>query len=357
MKEKSKLRTVLISLNRYLILFLSMSFVLTCCMMLFLNVLSSQLNLTFTRENIEFAAEFTFGNVIFLSVLFTAIDFIRRKITFDRPVKRITQAAQQMMLGDFSVRIKPIVPLDGDDRFNEIIHCFNKVAQELSANQTLHSDFIANVSHELKTPLSVMQNYATILQQPDLSQAERIQYAKEITSASRRLSSLVTNILKLNKLENQQIFPVKEEFNLSEQLCECLLAFEDTWEKNSIDIQTDIDDEILITADKELLSIIWNNLLSNAFKFTGSGGTVYVSLKKENGKVTVCVADTGCGIPKETGKRIFEKFYQGDTSRATQGNGLGLALVKRIIDITGSSISVESELGKGSKFTVTMRGI
>lgn len=354
MKEKRKLRAVLISVNRYLIFFLFMSFILTCCMMLFLNVLGTQLNLTFTRENIQFAAKFTFGNVIFLSFLFTCIDFIRRKISIDRPVKRITQAAQKMMQGDFSVRIKPIIPLDGDDRFNEIISCFNKVAQELSANQTLHSDFIANVSHEIKTPLSVMQNYATILQQPDLSEEERIQYSKEITSASKKLSSLVTNILKLNKLEKQQIFPQKEQYNLSEQLCECLLAFEDIWEKSGISIQTDIDDEIFITADKELLSIIWNNLFSNAFKFTPKGGTVSVSLKKENGKTVVSVADTGCGIPKETGKRIFEKFYQGDTSHSTQGNGLGLALVKRIIDITGSSISVESELGKGSRFTVTL---
>ena len=354
MKDRKKLRAVLVSLNRFVLVFLLVSFVLTCCMMLFLNSMSATLGITFTKENVSYAAKNTFGNVIFLSFLFTALDFIRRRITVDRPVKRINAAAQRMIQGDFSVRIKPVFPFDGDDRFNEIIACFNKIAQELESNQSLHSDFIANISHELKTPLSVMQNYATILQQPDLPEKKRQEYAKAITAAAKKLTALITNILKLNKLENQQIFPTSEEYNLSEQLCESLLEFEDIWENNGIDLQTDIDDTVTVSADRELLSIIWNNLLSNAFKFTPSGGTVYVSLKEENGRATVTVADTGCGISKETGKRIFEKFYQGDTSHATQGNGLGLALVKRIIDITGSSISVESEVGKGSKFTVTL---
>ena len=229
------------------------------------------------------------------------------------------------------------------------------MAEELGSVETLRTDFIANVSHELKTPLAVMQNYGTMLQSPDLPDEKRIEYAKGITDNSRRLASLITNILKLNKLENQQIFPVSKRFDLSEQLCESLLQFEEIWEQKDIDIETDIEDEININSDPELLSLVWNNLLSNAFKFTEIGGTVSVQLTADNDFATIKILDTGCGISAETGKHIFEKFYQGDTSHAMLGNGLGLALVKRVVDIMNGEIAVESEVGKGSTFTVRLR--
>ena len=226
------------------------------------------------------------------------------------------------------------------------------MAEELSGVETLRTDFIANVSHELKTPLAVMQNYGTMLQQPGLSEENRIEYAKAITDSSRRLADLITNILKLNRLENQRIYPDKQTYNLGEQLCECLLNFESTWEKKDIEIETDIEEEVFIKSDAELLTLVWNNLFSNALKFTEPKGTVTLSLKTDGEFAVVKVSDTGCGISPETGRHIFEKFYQGDTSHAAQGNGLGLALVKRVIDIVGGDISVESEIGKGSVFTV-----
>lgn len=169
------------------------------------------------------------------------------------------------------------------------------------------------------------------------------------------MAHLITNILKLNKLENQQIFPTIKEYDLSEQIVECLLQFENTWEKKNIDIITDIPDGISINADAELLTLVWNNLLSNAFKFTEFGGTVKVQLTADESYVTVIVSDTGCGMKPEVGVRIFDKFYQGDTSHSTQGNGLGLALVKRVMDIMQGEISVESVCGKGSTFTVKLR--
>lgn len=221
--------------------------------------------------------------------------------------------------------------------------------------ETLRNDFTANVSHELKTPLAVMQNYGTLLQQPSLSEEKRIEYAKTVTDASRRLADMVTNILKLNKLENQSIYPDAGTYDLGEQLCECLLSFESVWEDKNIDINTEIQDEVKITADPELLSLVWNNLFSNAFKFTGPGGTVSVTLRADEDSAAVSVSDTGCGISADAGKHIFEKFYQGDTSHASSGNGLGLALVKRVIDITGGEISVASEVGRGSTFTVRLR--
>lgn len=211
------------------------------------------------------------------------------------------------------------------------------------------------MSHELKTPLAVMGNYAAMLQQPALPEEKRLEYARAIGDASRRLADLITNILRLNKLENQQIFPAAEEYDLSEQICQCLLGYEDVWEQKGLNIETQIDDGVRVCSDSELLSLVWNNLFSNAMKFTPPGGTVSVSLKEEEGRITVKVSDTGCGISREVGEHMFDKFYQGDTSHSSQGNGLGLALVRRIIDITGSDISVESEVGRGSTFAVSMR--
>ena len=352
MKSDSKFRRFLFSLRSYVAFFLLMSFVITCCMVLFLKTLQQTLGISFTEANIRSAAVLTFGNVLFLSLLCTVIDGVRRKFMVERPVKRIVHGAEKLMRGDFSARIEPLHGFVGEGGFDTIIDYFNRMAEELSGVETLRTDFIANVSHELKTPLAVMQNYGTMLQSPDLTEAQRIEYAKAITEQSRRLADLITNILKLNRLENQQIYPESKRYNLGEQLAECLLNFESTWEKKNIDIETDIEEEVIVESDDELLSLVWNNLFSNALKFTESGGTVSVTLKTEGDHAAVRVTDTGCGISPETGKHIFEKFYQGDTSHAAQGNGLGLALVKRVVDIVGGDITVTSEVGKGSTFTV-----
>jgi len=353
--KKLTFRKVLRAVNHYAVFFLLVGFVATCCMTLFLKTLANTMGLEFDAENISAAAKITFGNVILLTLLFTAIDFLRRKLTVDLPVKRITEAAERIMQGDFTVRIKPLKGNLGTDGFNQIIDAINKMAQELSGTETLRTDFIANVSHEMKTPLAVMQNYGTLLQQPGLEEETRIEYAKAVSDSARRLASMMTNILKLNRLENQQIFPKAEEYDLSEQLCQCLLQFENVWERAEIEIDTDIADGVTVKADAELLSLVWNNLFSNAFKFTPSGGRVSVSLSATEHHAIIRVSDTGCGMTPEVGAHIFEKFYQGDTSRATQGNGLGLALVKRVIDILHGEIAVESVVGKGTTFTVRIR--
>ena len=345
----------LFSIRRYLIFFLLMAFVITCCMILFLNMMTRATGFELTQTYIEQAAKVTFLNVALLSLLCTVIDGIRRRIMVKRPVKRIVSAAEQIMKGDFSVRIPSLRSADKMSGFDVIADYFNQMAEELSGTETLRTDFIANVSHELKTPLAVIQNYGTLLQQPSLSEEKRQEYAKAITNTSRRLANLITNILKMNKLETQQIYPKAETYELGEQLCECLLAFESAWEEKDLEIETDVEEEVLVDTDAELLSLVWNNLFSNAVKFTEPGGTISLSLKAEGEFAIVRVSDTGCGISSEVGKHIFEKFYQGDTSHAAQGNGLGLALVKRVIDIVGGDISVSSEVGKGSTFTVKLR--
>lgn len=355
MKHKIKLQKIPAAFYHWCVFFLLIAFVISCCMALFVTILSETLGITMTESNISEAAKITFINVIFISLLFTLIDGIRRRIMVGNPTKRIINAAERIIQGDFSVRIAPMNGIYGYESFNRIIGCFNKMAEELSGIETLRTDFAANVSHELKTPLAVIQNYGTMLQTPDLNEKERMDYAKAITDACRRLANLITNILKLNKLENQQIYPSSQEYDLSEQICGCILQYEDIWEKNNIDIETEIQDAILINSDRELLELVWNNLLSNAFKFTESGGQVTVSLFADEQFAFVKIADTGCGISPEIGMRIFEKFYQGDTSHSTQGNGLGLALVKRVVDIMNGEISVDSVPGKGSTFTVKIR--
>jgi len=339
----------------YLMFFLVVAFLVSCSTKLFVSTLRDTLNLQLTRENLNAAAKLTFGNVIFLSVLFTVIDAVRRKLTTERITKHIAEAAQRVVQGDFSVRITPINRLGMDEKFEEIINCFNTLAEELGSVELLRTDFISNVSHEMKTPLAVMQNYGTLLQMPNLEEEKRIEYAKGITEGSRRLADMMTNILKLNKLEKQQIYPKTEEYDLGEQLCECLLQFENIWEEKQIEIETAIAEDVKVNTDGELLSLVWNNLFSNAFKFTPEGGKVILVLEATESHAIVKVTDTGCGMSPEVGSHIFEKFYQGDTSHATQGNGLGLALVKKVVDILHGEIHVESAVGIGSTFAVRFR--
>ncbi len=348
-------RQMLFSLRRYFTFFVVMSFVVTCCMLTFLSLMTSAMQLELTKEQIHDAAVLTFGNVMLLTLIFTIVDGLRRKFMVERPVQRIISAAEEIMRGNFSVRIQPTHSIDSYDGFDIIIGYMNRMTEELSGIETLRTDFIANVSHELKTPLAVIQNYSAMLQQPDLPEQQRAEYAKTIMDASRRLSTLITNILKLNKLENQQIYPEKTVYDLGEQLCQCLLSFEDVWEGKDLELETDLAEGVLIESDPELLTLVWNNLISNAMKFTPACGRVAVNLETAEDFAVVRITDTGCGIPPEVGEHIFEKFYQGDTSHATQGNGLGLALVKRVVDIVGGDISVDSEVGKGSSFAVKIR--
>jgi len=349
--KKLSLKDVLGAVSSFLLFFLTVGFIVSCCMMLFVSILADTMELTLTADNIATAAKVTFWNVILITFLFKFADYIRRKIMVERPTKIITEATEKIMSGDFTVRIPPMQS-SGMDGFNQIAMAINEMAEELGSVETLRTDFIANVSHEMKTPLAVMQNYGTLLQTPDLSEEKRIEYAKGVTDGSRRLADMMTNILKLNRLENQQIYPRVSEFDLGEQLCECLLQYENVWEKANIEIETDIEEDVKVKADAELLSHVWNNLFSNAFKFTPSGGRVTVSLTATDHHAIVKVSDTGCGMTPEVGAHIFEKFYQGDTSHSVQGNGLGLALVKRVIDIMQGEIGVESAVGKGSSFTV-----
>ena len=334
---------------RYVTFFILIAFVITCSFYLFFDSMS--LDTDMIRRN----APLTFLNVFFLSLFCCVAEGLMRRFTVDKPLKRIREATNRMAQGDLTARIDTSdLPAYNVD-FIEIAEDFNLMAKELSSTETLRTDFVSNVSHELKTPLAVMRNYAALLKQPNLTEADRVEYAAGIDGAVERMSVLITNILKLNKLENQQIAVQPKIYDLSEQVTQCLLGFEELWERKGLEIEPDIDEGIKVTADPELLTLVWNNLISNAVKFTEPGGTVGVTVKAEGEWAVVAVRDTGCGIGAETLKHIFDRFYQGDTSHATEGNGLGLALVKRVVYLAGGELNVTSTVGEGSRFEVRIR--
>ena len=282
--------------------------------------------------------------------------FTRKKIeeTYEKPLKDLAKATEKVANGDFSVYVPTINSADEYDYLDVMIMDFNKMVEELGSIETLKTDFVSNVSHEMKTPIAVIKNYAELLQKENLEEEKRQEYAKGIKDASSRLSGLISNILKLNKLENQSITPMPERYDISRQLCDCILQYENTWEEKEIEIDVDVEDTAYVYADASILEIVWNNLFSNAFKFTEVGGLVSLKQFSEEEKVIIQISDTGCGMNEETKKHIFDKFYQGDTSHSKEGNGLGMAMVKRVIDMVGGNISVTSTLGVGSTFTVTL---
>lgn len=289
-----------------------------------------------------------------VALLFGLITNWQIRRNYDRPMRRLSGAAKKVAEGDFSVYVEPIHTADRYDYIDVMFLDFNTMVQELGSIETLKNDFVANVSHEIKTPLAVIKNYTAALRDKALPEATREEYMGTIISATENLSALVTNILRLNKLDNQEIGSEVEEYDLCGQLCECALQFEPLWEQKEITFQADLEDRAVIRADSSMLEIVWNNLLSNALKFTPPGGEVALAQTSGKDFVMVTVSDTGCGIEAETQRHIFDKFYQGDTSHSGEGNGLGLALAYRVVEKLGGTLTVVSAPGKGSIFTVTI---
>ena len=346
MKRRSRGEMILFNVSRFLSFYMVIGLVTSSTMLLFLK--NVELDEAMVRQN----APETFAFTVILALVGCVIDTVRRHQTIDWPLGRIIGALEKITAGDFSVRLDENHRDFSQVGFREICAGINQLALELGSVETLRTDFIASVSHELKTPLAAAGNYAALLKNPDLPAEKRREYAQAVCDTTKRLGELVSNILKLNKLENQQIYPETRVYDLGEQLRECILSFESLWEEKELMLECDIPDGVMVETDPELLSLVWNNLLSNAVKFTPAGGTVGVKLTRDGSWASVAVTDTGCGMTREVGAHIFEKFYQGDPAHATKGNGLGLALVKRVVDITGGAITVQSAPGKGSTFTV-----
>lgn len=278
----------------------------------------------------------------------------RMKKAYDEPMQILAAATAKVAQGDFSVYMPPYHTADKLDYMDVMLGDFNKMVAELGSIETLKTDFFSNVSHEIKTPIAVIQSNAELLNMKYSADDPEKEQTKTILQATHRLNGLITNMLKLNKLEKQTIKPVPEGYDICAQLCECALGFETQWDKKELEFEADIEDSSMIYADAELMSLVWSNLLSNAIKFTEPGGKVTIRQRTNKNSVVVEVSDTGCGMSEETLCHIFDKFYQGDASHSTEGNGLGLALVLRILQLTDAAITAKSEQGKGSCFTVTI---
>lgn len=292
--------------------------------------------------------------IIFATIIFTFIDYIRRKIMVEKPLKEILTATEKMSKGEFDIDLTYSHSYHYFDEFDLIKHDLLKMSKELSKSEVLKNDFIANVSHEIKTPLSVIQSYSKAASLLTIDDETRAMYLKTIQEECHKLSLLVTNILKLNKLENQCLNIELTSFNLSELLIDQIIQFESLIDDKKIELICDIEEDIFIKSERSYLEIVFNNIINNAIKFNKEKGALEITLKKVDNQVIVTIKDNGIGMDQETGKHIFDKFYQGDTSHYREGNGLGLALVKKVIDVLGASIAVESEVNVGTTFKIIL---
>ncbi len=265
-------------------------------------------------------------------------------------IYEISKATKAVARGDFSIRLSEN---NRAQEINSIAHDFNIMTQELAKIEIFRGDFISNVSHEFKTPLSTIEGYATLLQSKSLPEDKREAYIAKILANTKRLSELTGNILQLSRLENQQITTNRKKFSLDEQLREVILTFEAEWEQKKLILDIDLD-SVDFFGSPELLTLVWQNIIGNALKFCNEEGNVIVTLKKGPDDVRVTVIDNGIGMNEEAVNRVFEKFYQADTSHATRGNGLGMTLVKRIVDLHSGFISIASQEGKGTALMVTL---
>lgn len=267
-----------------------------------------------------------------------------------RPVDDLIRATERISHGDFSV---PVPVRFRKNQFSQLITSFNDMERELSGIEIFRKDFIGNVSHEFKTPLNAIRGYVRELSDPTLSSAEREEYIRIITEACDRLTGMTTGILLLSKLENQRFISERESFDLTEQLRDVILMQEKEWTKKEIELSLDLDETVTYSSNPEMLSHVFENLLGNAIKYCPDrGGVIRISCRRGSDGVSVVVSDNGVGMDEETKKHIFEAFYQGDTSHKAEGNGLGLPLVRRIVDLHGGRCEVSSAPGKGATFTV-----
>ncbi len=266
------------------------------------------------------------------------------------PIRELSRAAREIAGGNYDVT----VPERGRvEEFGELERNFNLMTAELRANEYLRKDFISSVSHQLKTPLSILNGYAQLLAEGGLTEDEQREYGKYIATESNRLVGLVDDMLRLSRIDHREIQRKAEIFPLGEQLRRAVLQLEPRWREAGLEVVADIPD-LDFTGDSELLGQVWMNLLDNAVKFTPRGGRIHVELASEPDAVRVTVADTGCGMDAETLARVFEQFFQGNTEHRAEGCGLGLTLCKRITELHGGTITAESHPGEGSKFIVTL---
>ena len=271
---------------------------------------------------------------------------------FFGPITQLGDAMKKVADGDFSVRLTAD---KGIREIEDIYANFNLMAKDLGATEILQTDFVSNVSHEFKTPINAIEGYATLLQGDENLSPEMEQYVEKILFNTKRLSGLVGNILLLSKVDNQVIQSRCSTFRLDEQIRQSVVLLEPKLEEKDLEFDVDLE-RVEYTGDESMLMHVWNNIIGNAIKFDSPGGYVGIKMKQRDGEITVTVEDSGPGVDEEAKKHIFDRFYQADSSHKEEGNGLGLALVKRIVDANKGRVTVENRIGGGCRFTVVLPG-
>lgn len=288
--------------------------------------------------------------VLLISILSGAAIAVGLSKIFVSPMMKLGDAMRKVAGGDFTVRLDCTSKIRD---VREVYGSFNTMVKELGNTETLQTDFVSNVSHEFKTPINAIEGYASLLQDSQLTDEQKNAYIDKIIFNTRRLSDLVGSILLLSKVNNQTISLKASTFRLDEQVRQSILALESKWEKKEIEFDIDLD-EIEYTGYENLLSHVWLNLIDNAVKFSPQNGQIRIRLKQPDGSVTFSIWDNGLPIPEADIDRIFNKFYQGDNSHASEGNGLGLALVRKIVAAAHGTINVTSSEDAGTEFVVAL---
>lgn len=269
--------------------------------------------------------------------------------TISKPIKYISDITKEVSKGNFDISIN----YESEDEIGALAKNFNLMIAELKNMEYLRKDFISNVSHEFKTPISSIQGFVELIKNKDLSEEKREAYLDIIIEETERLSNLSSNMLKISRLDNQSIPNKITNFSLDEQIRKIILLLEEKWDRKKLELDIDLD-KIIFKGDEDLIEQIWINLIENAIKFSEDGGKISVELKSTKDGVVVKISDTGIGIPEESKRRVFEKFYQGEISHSKVGNGLGLAIVKRIVEICSGQIEIESRVGEGTTFVISL---
>ena len=273
---------------------------------------------------------------------------------FLNPINNIIAATKQIGKGNFDVHIPQVkLKYHHKGEMQELIENFNQMIDQLQSNELLKKDFINNFSHEFKTPIASIVGYAQQLQHDDLTSLEKKEYIDIIVKESKRLTNLSSTILTLSKLENQSIITEKVYYRLDEQIRECIVMLQEQWEAKNIDLSIDLL-PITYYGNEEMMHHVWVNLINNAIKFTNHGGHISVKLTQFKQNIIITISDDGIGMDEDALHHIFDKFYQADKAHATQGYGLGLALVSKIISLCEGSIRFESQLNFGTTVTITL---
>ena len=340
-RRKRKKGFVLSNINIFFTILVLVEFVITIAFASFVQwILENVLQVTISTTTFLFLMGACMGG---------ALAFLVNRIFFE-PIQKLSEGMNDVADGDFSIKIDTNSPIN---EVKELYDSFDLMVRELGATEILQSDFMSNVSHEIKTPVNAIEGYAMLLESEEITPEEQQEYVEKILFNTKRLSELVGNVLLLSKIDNQAIPKNEKKFRLDEQIRQSIMQLETKWTEKDIELDVELDD-IEFIGNATLLIHIWDNLISNAIKFNNQGGIVKLRLLSDANNIVFIIEDNGPGVSQDAMKHIFDKFYQADSSHRQEGNGLGLALVKKIVDLYDGEIKVENLPRAGCRFTVAL---